>query len=209
MLSLVQIMASHLNAGLLLIIHMGTNFNKILIIIHQFSYMKMHLTIWGRVTHICVSKLTNIGSENGESIGSETKSTNLVYIYCSNQQKTNNLLSGRHWTHSYSICHSIWETIQLKFLIKNSFKIYAAVVHIPQSMCFVQCEFKACLIASYLTLKILISEACQLIQCLDPWGFEIPNDNLKKNPKWNMDFFPVEYYCWCLGSANGLVLTEQ
>ena len=31
--------------------------------------MGMHLTHWGRVTHICVSKLTIIGSDNGLSPG--------------------------------------------------------------------------------------------------------------------------------------------
>ena len=30
---------------------------------------KRYLTHWGRVTHICVNKLTNIGSDNGMSPG--------------------------------------------------------------------------------------------------------------------------------------------
>ena len=72
------------NAELLLIGPLGTTFREILIEIHTFSFKKMHLkmlslkwrpccmgllvlTHWGRVTHICVSKLTIIGSDNGLS----------------------------------------------------------------------------------------------------------------------------------------------
>ena len=33
------------------------------------NYLKLHLTHWGWVTHICVSKLTVIGSDNGLSPG--------------------------------------------------------------------------------------------------------------------------------------------
>ena len=63
----------------------GTNFSEILIKIQSFLFMKMHLkmssakwwlfcprdelTHWGRVTHICVSKQTIIGSDNGLSPG--------------------------------------------------------------------------------------------------------------------------------------------
>ena len=64
----------------------GTNYNEIFIKIQQFSFKKMRLkmasgkqqplclglnalTHWGRVTHICVSKLTIIGSDNGLSPG--------------------------------------------------------------------------------------------------------------------------------------------
>ena len=74
------------NAGTLLIGPLGTNFSEILIKIHTSSFKKMHLkmtsgkwrpfclslnvlTHWGRVTHICVSKLTSIGSDNGLSPG--------------------------------------------------------------------------------------------------------------------------------------------
>ena len=74
------------NAGILLIGPLGRNFNGILIAIHIISYNKMHfkmssvkwgsfcrgpnvLTHWGRVTHICVSKLTINGSGNGLSPG--------------------------------------------------------------------------------------------------------------------------------------------
>ena len=32
-------------------------------------YNTVNLTHWGRVTHICVSELTNIGSDNGLSSG--------------------------------------------------------------------------------------------------------------------------------------------
>ena len=63
---------------------LGTNFSEILIIIQNFSFMKMHLKIspakwrsccpggdelihWGWVTHICVGNLTIIGSDNGLS----------------------------------------------------------------------------------------------------------------------------------------------
>ena len=70
------------NAGILLIRPLGTNFSEILIGIQTFSFKKMYLkmlsakwrpfclglnvlTHWGRVTHICVNKLTIIGSENG------------------------------------------------------------------------------------------------------------------------------------------------
>ena len=61
----------------------GTNFSRILIEIDKFSFKKMHLkmcgrwrpsclslsvlTHWGRVTHIYVSKLIIIGSDNGLS----------------------------------------------------------------------------------------------------------------------------------------------
>ena len=34
-----------------------------------YCYMRLLLTLWGRVTHICVSKLTIIGSDNGLSPG--------------------------------------------------------------------------------------------------------------------------------------------
>ena len=36
---------------------------------HCWNEMKMCLTHWGRVTHICVGNLTNIGSDNGLSPG--------------------------------------------------------------------------------------------------------------------------------------------
>ena len=77
------------NAGILLIAPLGKNFNEILIKIHIFSFRKMHLkmssmrsgrqrpfclslnvlTHWGRVMHICVSKINSIGSDNGLSPG--------------------------------------------------------------------------------------------------------------------------------------------
>ena len=74
------------NAGILLIGTSGTNFSEILIEIRIFSFKKMGmkvssanwrpfclglnvLTHWGRVMHICVGKLTNIGSDNGLSPG--------------------------------------------------------------------------------------------------------------------------------------------
>ena len=37
--------------------------------IQTFSFKKIHLTHWGRVTHVCVSKQTMIGSDNGLSPG--------------------------------------------------------------------------------------------------------------------------------------------
>ena len=82
------------NAGILLIWTLGINFSEILNEIHTFSCKKINLkchlrngsnfvsasmcqliglwevlplTHWGRVTHICVSKLTIIGSDNGLS----------------------------------------------------------------------------------------------------------------------------------------------
>ena len=75
--ALVQIMACRL---------LGTNFSEISIKIKTISFMKMHLkissarqqpfcpwrnelTYWGRVTHIWVSKLPTIGSDNGLSPG--------------------------------------------------------------------------------------------------------------------------------------------
>ena len=65
---------------------LGTNFNEILIKIQIFTFTKMHLKIssakchlfclslielthWGQVTHICISKLTIISSDNGLSPG--------------------------------------------------------------------------------------------------------------------------------------------
>ena len=74
------------SAGILLIGPLGTNFSEILIAIQTFSFKKMHLkmlsekwrlfflglnelTHWGRVTHMCVGKLNNIGSDNGLSPG--------------------------------------------------------------------------------------------------------------------------------------------
>ena len=75
------------NDGILLIGSSGTNFNEIIIEIHTPLFKKMHLkyclengsqpfclglnvlTYWGRVTHICVGKLTAIGSDNGLSPG--------------------------------------------------------------------------------------------------------------------------------------------
>ena len=76
---------------ILLIERPGTNFIEILILIQIFSFKKMFedvacemaaislnvliansdriLTHWGRVTHICVSKITIIGSDNGLSPG--------------------------------------------------------------------------------------------------------------------------------------------
>ena len=63
---------------------LGRNFSGILSEIHAFSFKKMHLkmlsakwwicclspdllTHWGWVTHICIGKLTTIGSDNGLS----------------------------------------------------------------------------------------------------------------------------------------------
>ena len=77
------------NAGLLKCECNGTlwtNFSEIVIKIQTFSFKKMHfkissgkwlpfclglneLTHWGRVTHICISKLTIIASDNGLSPG--------------------------------------------------------------------------------------------------------------------------------------------
>ena len=70
-----------INAGILWIGPLGTNFSEIVMRIHTFSFRKLHLkmsvksrpfclgpnvlTHWGRVTHICVSKLTILGSHNG------------------------------------------------------------------------------------------------------------------------------------------------
>ena len=36
---------------------------------YELGVYELYLTHWGRVTHICVSKLTNIGSDNGLSAG--------------------------------------------------------------------------------------------------------------------------------------------
>ena len=74
------------NAGVLLIKPLGTNISEIYIEILTFSFKKMRLKVssakwwpfclglnvlthWGRVTHICVSNLTIIGSDNGLSPG--------------------------------------------------------------------------------------------------------------------------------------------
>ena len=74
------------NAGILLIWPSGKNFSEILIEIQIVSFEKMHLkmpsakwqpfclnlnvlTHWGRVTHICLGKLTIIDSDNGLSPG--------------------------------------------------------------------------------------------------------------------------------------------
>ena len=74
------------NAGILLIEPLGTNLSEILIKIQIFSFKKMHLkmssgkwrpfclglnvlTHWAWVMHICVNKLTSIGSDNGLSPG--------------------------------------------------------------------------------------------------------------------------------------------
>ena len=38
-----------------------------LLYILHYIYMTQHLTHWGRMTHICVSKLTIVGSDNGLS----------------------------------------------------------------------------------------------------------------------------------------------
>ena len=74
------------SADLLSIGPLGTNFNEIWVRVLSFSFKKMHLktssakwrpfspgwdelTHWGRVTHICVGKLTIIGSDNGLSPG--------------------------------------------------------------------------------------------------------------------------------------------
>ena len=74
------------DADLLIIGPSATNFSNILIKLPSVSFKKMHLkmpymkwqpfcsglnvlTHWGRVTHICVSKLTIIGSDNGLSPG--------------------------------------------------------------------------------------------------------------------------------------------
>ena len=74
------------NAGMLLIRTLGTNVSWILSEFLSFSFKKMHLnmssgkwqpigpglnvlTHWGRVTHICIIKLTINGSDNGLSPG--------------------------------------------------------------------------------------------------------------------------------------------
>ena len=72
--------------GILLIRTLGTKFSDFLFEIHTFWFKEMHLnmssgkwrpfclslnvlTHWGRVSHICVSKLTIFGSDNGLSPG--------------------------------------------------------------------------------------------------------------------------------------------
>ena len=40
-----------------------------LLTLYMLSCLKKHLTHWGRVTHICISKLAIIGSDNGLSPG--------------------------------------------------------------------------------------------------------------------------------------------
>ena len=74
------------NDGLLSIVSIGTNFSEIRIKTQEYSFDKIHLkkscvicwsncsgfhvlTHWGRVTHICVRKLTIFGSDNGLSPG--------------------------------------------------------------------------------------------------------------------------------------------
>ena len=74
------------NAALFSIWSLESNFNEILIKIPKFLFKKIHfkmlsvkllpfcpggddLTQWGRVTHICVSKSTIFGSDNGLSLG--------------------------------------------------------------------------------------------------------------------------------------------
>ena len=46
--------------------HLGDNFDGLV----QNSDISSVLTLWGQVTHICISKLTNIGSNNGLSVAS-------------------------------------------------------------------------------------------------------------------------------------------
>ena len=55
--------------GILLSGPLETNFSEILIEIYIFSFKEMQLTHWGRVTHICVSKLSILGSDDGLSPG--------------------------------------------------------------------------------------------------------------------------------------------
>ena len=74
------------NAGILFVGPLGTKLSEVLIEIYTFSFKKMHLqmlsgkwwpfclglsvlTHWGRMTHICVSNLTIIVSDNGLSPG--------------------------------------------------------------------------------------------------------------------------------------------
>ena len=74
------------NASISLTGPLGTNFSEVSIEIHTFLFKKIYLimscgkwwsfcpslnvlTHWGRVTHICVSNQTNIGSDNGLSPG--------------------------------------------------------------------------------------------------------------------------------------------
>ena len=46
-----------------------TNINDYVSTLLKYVIISFHLTHWGRVTHICISKLINIGSDNGLSPG--------------------------------------------------------------------------------------------------------------------------------------------
>ena len=71
----------------------------------HWGYRSLALTNWGRVTHICVSKLTIIGSDNGLSLGRRQ-----AIIY----NNARILLIGPFWTN----CSEI--SIEIRtFLFKN------------------------------------------------------------------------------------------
>ena len=47
-----------------------TNINDHVSTLLKYVIISFHLTHWGRVTHICIGKLSDIGSDNGLSPGS-------------------------------------------------------------------------------------------------------------------------------------------
>ena len=46
-----------------------TNINDYVSTLLKYVVISFHLTHWGRVTHICIGELINIGSDNGLSPG--------------------------------------------------------------------------------------------------------------------------------------------
>ena len=62
-----------------LTIYMLSNFNKNKYL--AFCKYSLVLTHWGQVTHICISKLTSIGSNNGLAPGRHWTSAGILFIH--------------------------------------------------------------------------------------------------------------------------------
>ena len=89
-----------------------------------------HFTHWGRLMHICIGNLTNIGSDNGLSPGRRQ-----AIIWSRDRSNAGILLMGLIGT-NFS---EIWIQIEI-FSLKNMFD--NVVCEIPASLCRPQCVNK-------------------------------------------------------------------
>ena len=80
-------------------------------IILQNSLVKAKLTPWGRVTHICIGKLTIIGSDNGLVL------TRWQAIICYYYRSSDNQMKNKSVLGTYHAEYSLFSVFSLKFYI--------------------------------------------------------------------------------------------